>query len=167
MSLVLVGRIGRPHGVKGEVILEADLTANDLHAVKRFTWRGRQGETRELTLRTARPTHDRLLLGFDGVRNREEAAALTLGQLWAEDSLLPDPGPGTAYQFQLIGLRVVESSGRDLGVIEQVIQTAAHAVYVVQGERELLIPATEEVVRNVDLAAGIVTVTLPAGLEDL
>lgn len=167
MSLVLVGRIGRPHGIKGEVILEGDLTADDLHAVRRFTWRGRTGETRELTLRTARPAHDRVLLGFAGVQSREQASELTLGQLWAEDSLLPDPGPGTAYQFQLIGLRVVEDGGRELGVIEHVIQTGAHAVYVVQGARELLIPATAEVVRTVDLAAGTVTVTLPAGLEDL
>jgi len=167
MSLVLVGRIGRPHGIKGEVILEADLTAGDLHAVKRFTWRGRQGETRELTLRTARPTHDRVLIGFEGVHSREQASELTLGQLWAEDSLLPDAGPGQAYQFQLIGLKVMETGGRDLGVIESVIQTGAHAVYIVQGERELLIPATEEVVRKVDLAGGVVTVTLPAGLEDL
>ena len=167
MSLVLVGRIGRPHGIKGEVILESDLTPNDLHAVKRFTWRDRRGETRELTLRTARPAHDRVLLGFVGVQSREQAAELTLGQLWADEALLPDPGPGTAYQFQLLGLRVVEEGGRELGVVEQVIQTAAHAVYVVQGERELLIPATPEVVRNVDLAAGVVTVLLPAGLEDL
>src|SRR5258705_13137391 len=104
MSLVLVGRIGRPHGIKGEVILEADLTSSELHAVRRFTWRGRQGEMRELTLRTARPTHDRVLLGFEGVHNREQASELTLGQLWADDSQLPDPGPGQAYQFQLIGL---------------------------------------------------------------
>ena len=168
MSLVLVGRIGRPHGLHGEVTLDsADLTANDLHAVKRFTWRGRRGETRELTLRTARPTHDRVLLGFDGVQSREQASELTLGQLWADEALLPDAGPGQVYQFQLIGLKVLETGGRDLGVIESVIQTGAHAVYVVQGARELLIPATDEVVRSVDLAAGVVTVTLPAGLEDL
>jgi len=167
MSLVLIGRIGRPHGIKGELILEGDLTAGDLLAVKRFTWRSRQGETRELTLRTARPAHDRVLLGFAGVHSREQASELTLGQLWADDSLLPDAGPGQAYQFQLIGLKVMETGGRELGAIEQVIQTGAHAVYVVQGARELLIPATAEVVRNVDLAAGVVTVTLPAGLEDL
>jgi 16S rRNA processing protein RimM len=167
MSLVLVGRVGRPHGIKGELILEGDLTATDLHAVKRFTWRGRQGETRELTLRTARPTHDRVLLGFEGVHSREQASELTLGQLWADPALLPDAGPGQAYQFQLVGLQVRETDGRTLGVIEHVIQTGAHAVYVVQGERELLIPATEEVVRNVDLAGGVITVTLPAGLEDL
>lgn len=168
MSLVLVGRIGRPHGIRGEVILDsADLTPNDLHAVKRFQWRGRTGETRELVLRTARPAHDRVLLGFDGIQSREQASELTLGQLWADDALLPDAGPGQAYQFQLIGLKVMEADGRDLGVIESVIQTGAHAVYIVQGARELLIPATEQVVRNVDLAGGVITVALPPGLEDL
>jgi 16S rRNA processing protein RimM len=168
LSLVRVGRIGRPHGLHGEVVLDAtDLTPLELHAVRTFTWRGKGGASRGLTLRAARPAHDRTLVAFDGIGSRAQAAELTLGELWADDAALPDPGPGRAYEFQLVGLKVVETGGRELGVIESVIHTGAHPVYVVQGARELLIPATDQVVRAVDLGAGVVTVTLPAGLEEL
>ena len=84
-----------------------------------------------------------------------------------ERERLPDPGPGVAYTFQLLGLRVETDEGRMLGTLEDIIQTGAHPVYVVRGERELMIPAAPEVLKRVDLAAGVITVVLPAGLEDL
>ena len=168
MTLVLVGRVGRAHGLKGEVALEESaLTALELHAVKSFVRRGRRGETRPLTLETARPAHTRMLVRFAGYGDRDQAATLTLGALLAERDALPDPGPGVAYTFQLIGLDVRTTDGRALGVLEEIIETGAHPVYVVRGTRELLIPATREVVRAVDLAGRVVTVELPAGLEDL
>ena len=79
----------------------------------------------------------------------------------------PDPGPDAAYTFELIGLEVRTEAGRVLGTLEQVITTGANPVYVVRGEREWLVPASPGVVRRVDLDARVVTVELPAGLEDL
>jgi 16S rRNA processing protein RimM len=108
-----------------------------------------------------------MIVRFDGILDRETAAKLTLGELWTEAERLPDPGPGVAYTFQLIGLRVVTEEGRGLGVLEEIIGTAAHPVYVVRGEKELLVPATSEVVKRVDLGGGVVTVALPLGLEEL
>jgi 16S rRNA processing protein RimM len=171
MSLVRIGRLGRPHGVHGELGLDGSaLTPLELHAVKTFTWRGRDGATRPLTLATARPMGGakaaRMLVRFHGSETREDAAALTNGDLMAERASLPDPGPNVAYTFQLIGLEVVTADGRRLGVLEDVVHTAGHPVYVVRGERELLVPATAEVLRRVDLAGGTITVELPAGLEE-
>ncbi|MBI5711634.1 MAG: 16S rRNA processing protein RimM [Candidatus Eisenbacteria bacterium] len=168
MPLVVVGRIGRAHGVNGEVALDGvSLTPLELHEVNVFTWRGRAGEERTLKLATARPAHTRLLVRFEGIAGRDQASALTNGELLVESDRLPDPGPGTAYTFQLIGLRVETEDGRALGTLEDIVATGAHPVYVVQGERELLIPATPEVVRRVDLAAGVIAVALPAGLEEI
>jgi 16S rRNA processing protein RimM len=104
---------------------------------------------------------------FDGIANREAAAALTNGQLWADESVLPDPGPNVAYAFQLVGLRVEDQGGRVLGTLTDLMTAAANPIYVVNGEREWLIPATPEVVKRVDLAGGVITVALPAGLEEL
>lgn len=168
MPLVVVGRIGRAHGVDGELALDGvSLTPLELHAVKIFTWRGRGEGERTLTLATARPAHTRLLVRFEGINDRDQAQTLTNGELLAESGLLPDPGPGTAYTFQLIGLRVETEDGRALGTLKDIVPTGAHPVYVVQGERELLIPATPEVVRRMDLAAGVIAVALPAGLEEI
>jgi 16S rRNA processing protein RimM len=54
-----------------------------------------------------------------------------------------------------------------LGTLESVMPPGAHPIYVVRGEREWMIPVVESVVRNVDLAGGVITVALPAGLEDI
>jgi 16S rRNA processing protein RimM len=145
----------------------ASLTPLELHAVKDFTWRGLKGATRTLALATARPTQGRMLVRFDGIEDRDQAAELTSGFLLAEADRLPDPGPGVAYTFQLIGLEVRTTDGRSLGRLEDIVATGAHPIYVVRGERELLVPATPDVVRAVDLAGGTITVELPAGLEDL
>ena len=143
------------------------LTALDLHAIKRFTWRRRGAETQILTLETARPVHKRLLVRFAGCDDRDRAAALTQGELLAASELLPDPGPGEAYTFQLIGLEVRTTAGRRLGTLEEVISTGANPVYVVRGEREWLVPAAPGVVQQVDMTARTLVVELPAGLEDL
>ncbi len=109
----------------------------------------------------------RTLLRFDGVDGREAASALVNGTLWAEEAVLPDPGPGVAYAFQLVGLEVRTEDGRTLGTLAELMTSAANPIYVVRGEREWLIPAVADVVRHVDLAAGVITVALPPGIEDL
>ncbi len=173
-SLVRIGRLGRPHGVHGEQYLDGcSLTPLELHTVKRFTWRGGAAPasggdpTRALVLETARPANERTLVRFAGVTTRELAAELVNGELWAERAALPDPGPGTAYTFQLVGLRVETADGRVLGRIEGVVAAGAQPVYLVQGERELLVPGAPGVVKSVDFRAGVMVVELPAGLEDL
>src|SRR5262249_53937758 len=102
-----------------------------------------------------------------GIHSREQASELTLGELMAESSALPPPGPDEAYTFQLLGLRVVDATGRELGVLSDVMTTGAHPIWVVRGERELLIPAAAPIVQGVDLEAGVVMVQLPAGLDQL
>jgi 16S rRNA processing protein RimM len=167
-DLVRIGTLGRAHGVQGEIALDgASLSIEELERVRIFTWRRSGVPPRHLTLETARPTTGRLLVRFAGVRDRDQASALTRGELMADRAALPDPGPGVAYTFQIVGLRVVELDGREIGVVADVIPTGAHPIWVVRGAREVLVPATPEVVRRVDLEAGVITVALPAGLEDL
>jgi 16S rRNA processing protein RimM len=170
MSLVLIGTFGRPHGLRGEIYLDrAALSAEELEAVGRFHFRGRDGAEQGLRVRAARVALDRLLLTLDGYRNREAVAPLTLGELWVEAEALPDPGPGVAYSHQLIGLTVQDETGRVLGTLKDIQGSGAQPLYVVEGVsgRELLVPAVAEVLRHVDLAAGRITVALPPGLEEL
>ena len=168
MTLVHVGRLGRTHGVVGEISLDrVSLSADELVAISEFVVRLPEGGTRTLRLVSGRPGGRRLLVRFDGIEDREHASALTGAALMADAKRLPDAGPGMAYTFQLVGLSVVDTSGRPLGRIDEVLQTGAHPVYIVRGARELLIPAVEHVVRHIDWERGIVSVDLPPGLEDL
>ncbi|HET7226953.1 MAG TPA: ribosome maturation factor RimM [Candidatus Eisenbacteria bacterium] len=167
-DLVVVARVGRPHGVHGELSLDrVSLTPIELHAVREFTWRGARGDTRALTVHTARPATGRMLVHFQGVADREAAARLTGGALLAERARLPDPGPGVAYAFQLVGLEVRREDGAALGTLAEVLELGGQTLYRVRGARELLIPARPEFVKQVDVTGGVVTVTLPPGFEEL
>jgi 16S rRNA processing protein RimM len=165
---IRIGRIGRAHGLRGEVTVDGcPLEPNELEAVGELEWRDREGAVRTLVIESVRPMNQRLLVTFRGVGDREQAVALGLGELYAESERLPDPGPGVSYTFQIVGLRVVTEEGRELGRLQDVLPTGANPVYIVQGERELLVPASPEVLRRVDLREGVIVVRLPAGLEDL
>jgi 16S rRNA processing protein RimM len=168
VSLVNIGRLGRPHGLNGELAFSgASLQPAELLNLREFTWRGARGESRTLRLKAARSAVPRMLVQFEGIGSRASASALVNGTLWVDRAQLPDPGPGMAYTFQLMGLEVRDESGRVLGRLEDIVSSGAHPIYVVQGEREWLIPAVESVLRRVDLEAGVITVALPAGLEDI
>jgi 16S rRNA processing protein RimM len=168
MAAVRIGQIGRPHGLQGEMALDdCPLSLAELQRVGAFSWRARDGAERRVELVAAREVHGRFLVRFRGYDGRDAARVLTLGQLYADEAQLPDPGPGVAYAFQLVGLAVDTEDGRRLGVLESIVPTGANRVFVVQGEREWLIPATEEVLRRVDLERGVITVALPPGLEEI
>jgi len=169
MALVLVGRVGRPHGVAGEIYVDRIvLSADELRALGELEWRGRGSDHRALKIRSVRATHDRLLVHFAGVDQREAAALLTNGELWTAAERLPDPGPGLAYTFQFVGLRVVDTTGRELGVVRDVTSGSAQPLYVVEREgRERFYPAIEPFVKSVDFAAGVITLALPPGFEEL
>ena len=168
MTLVRIGRVGRPHGLNGQLLVDdCSLNADELRALRDVIWRGKDGTERTLVVESAKPMLAKLIVHFRGIDDRERARELVLGELSADASRLPDPGPGVAYAFQLIGLEVRTEDGRTLGRLESVMSTGAHPVFVVQGEREWLIPATEHVVKAVELDEGRITVSLPAGLEEV
>lgn len=81
--------------------------------------------------------------------------------------LVPLP-VGHYYVFDIVGISVFTGEGECLGVVRDVLRTGANDVYVVQtgGERPLLVPALKEVVRDIDLKGGRMTVVLPEGLRE-
>lgn len=167
MSLVEIGRLGRPHGLDGEQgLAPCTLTAQELLALGSFLWRGPDGSNRTLTLATARSANQRMLVRFTEATSREGASALTNGRLYVESERLPDPGPGVAYNFQLIGLDVVTEEGRQVGTVSEIWPTPAHPVLVVQGQGEVLIPSIPEFVKAVSLDERRITVRLLPGMEE-
>src|SRR5687768_5606572 len=77
MDLVRIGRLQRPHGLRGELVLDGvSLTPEELQAVETFTWRGRDGSRRPQVLESVRGPAGRLLVRFQGVEDRDQAAVL-------------------------------------------------------------------------------------------
>ncbi len=166
---LLLGRVLRPHGVRGEVRIEV-LTAYPERIVPgRRVFIGSdpqdpQSASAHVVTRS-RKHQKMLILQFEGIGNREAAEALR-GQFVMVT--LDDAVPleeDEFYLFQLIGLAVYTDEGEHLGRITDVIETGANDVYVVRGPRgEVLLPAIDECILELDIEGGKVTVHLMDGL---
>jgi 16S rRNA processing protein RimM len=105
------------------------------------------------------------VLELDGIDDRERAEDLRGRYLRVPGDQLAELEEGEYYVFQLVGLIAVTEEDRELGVIREVLETGANDVYVVDTPRgELLLPAIEDVVKQVDLAGGKLIVHLLSGL---
>lgn len=166
-TLVTLGHILRPHGVRGEVVVEmaaASAGAADDLAEAETVFIGEPPVAHSVAgLRWHR---GRLLLQLAGCDDRDAAEAYRGRPLAVERAELPPLPPGTYYWRQILGLAVVTDQGEALGTITEIIETGANDVYVTRGPAgEVLIPAAPGVVLTVDLAAGRMTVHLPEGLR--
>ena len=158
---VAIGRAGAPWGLRGAFRVFPLADSRKLFAPGReVTVSGKP-----YTIAGAQWRKGAVYLRLSGIEGREAAGELR-GRLLAvaESELEPLP-EGHYYRFQLIGLAVVSTDGEELGRVEDVLSTGANDVYVVRGEGgELLLPATDEVVREIDLAAGRMLIEVLPGL---
>ena len=161
---VIVGVVLGPHGNDGRVRAQPE-TDNP----QRFRRGGRViAQGRPLVVeRTQRAPDGALLVKFEGVTDRDAADALRGAELSVPAEETPSAPPGAYYHYQLIGLRVVSAAdGEPLGTLTEIVSTGANDVYVVTREdAELLLPALADVVTEVDVEAGRMTVAVPDGLE--
>ncbi len=161
-----IGRVTRPHGIRGEVRMELFTDYPEHVADVPAVYVGSQRRRHEV--KRARLHKGRLLLHLKGYDDRDAAEALR-GQL--VEVAIEDAVPlevDEYYEFQLVGLRVTTEDGRELGELVEILDTlGANDVYVVHGlYGEVLLPAIEDVVREVDLDEGRMVVHLLPGLWD-
>lgn len=158
-----VGRVTRPHGIRGEVAVEP-LTEvpgrYDSGAVLRLE------DGRTLTVASSRPHRDRLLVRFQEVGDRSAAEALRGQVLLVPISDSPPMDEeGRFWIHEVVGLDVVTEEGRSLGRIREVLRNPANDLWVAgHAGTEVLVPAVHDVVVAVDREAGRVVVRELPGL---
>jgi 16S rRNA processing protein RimM len=150
-ELVVVGRIGRPHGLDGSFVVERPSDNQSLLEVGATVFVA--GEP--VTVAGRKRSGGRLVLKLD--RPVERGAELTVLR-----SQLPEPADDSYYVFQLVGLNVVEEGGRRLGAVRDVAPGVANDV--LELDSGLALPMHEECVREVDLTEGRIVVA--AGFAD-
>lgn len=157
-GLITLGRIVGLFGVRGWVKVYSDTRPPEAILTYR-AWRVGQGNAfRELPLAEGRPHGRGIVVRFEGCTDRDAAALLVGNEIAVELSQLPPPKQGEYYWAQLEGLKVINLEGQELGTVSHLFETGANDVVVVQGTRERLIPYTRDVIRNVDLDAGVLHV---------
>ena len=154
------GRIVNTHGVRGEVKIEVWLDSPQFFkSFKRLYTAG--GE--ELKVLSARVQKDFMIVKLAGVEDVNAAMALKnkIVSIRRTDAALPH---GAFFLQDILGARVVDEDGNEIGVLEDVLETPASNVYVVRGKTEHLIPAVPEFIKKTDADAGVVTVHLIEGM---
>ncbi len=165
-DLVTVGRVVRPHGLRGEVRvrLETDFPERFEHLREAYLVQAGRVEVIEITGR--RPHKEGLLLTIHGIGDLEAAEGLRGAEIAVSRDAVVPLEEGAFYVFEIVGLRVRTEEGRLLGTVAEVLRAPGNDVYVVRGEEgEVLLPATREVVRRIHPASGEMVVALLPGLE--
>ena len=169
MQLV-IGRIARAHGIRGEVVVEVTTDEPDLRFVEGGVLATDPADRGPLTIEAARPHQGRLIIGFAGVLDRDGAEALRGVRLCVESADLPPPtDPDEYHDFQLVGLRAVDLAGGDLGEVTEVRHGPGADLLVLRRTAggTALVPFVKAIVPSVDLAGGRVVLSPPEGLLDL
>ncbi len=169
-DLVIVGRLRRAHGVKGDMIVEVitDAPAAVFVAGRRFVMGTDKGDPspkgETLTLARATERFDgSWLLGFHEVPGRDETARWRLHYLLAPRSELPAPAEDDVYLHELPGMRVLLESGAELGAVKDIYELPAGLALDVHWKSgTVLLPYL--FVRSVDRAARTITAEPPDGL---
>ena len=118
------------------------------------------------TIQTAKWHTDTLLITIEGITDRNSAEDLKSQWVMVREDDRPALPAGEYYHHQLIGLDVIDGNGQSYGKVAEILSTGANDVLIVvqEGQPELLIPATDEVLVEVDLSEGKIVVNLIPGI---
>ena len=167
---LVVGRIGKAHGIRGEATVEVRTDDPDLRFAPGAVLLTDPPERGPLTVRAGRLQGGRLVLSFEAVADRNAVEQLRNTMLLAEvdPEELPDD-PDEYYDHQLEGLAVRSVDGTDLGVVEQMVHGPAQDLFAIRRPDgyEFLLPFIAEFVPEVDLESGVLLVDPPEGLLSL
>ncbi|MEM7051829.1 MAG: ribosome maturation factor RimM [Acidobacteriota bacterium] len=166
---IVVGRVIRPHGVRGEVVVEV-LSDNPerFRPGSRLRIAFEDGRDDSLVIvERSRPHRDRLLVVFSAVGDRDQAEALRAGWLGVgRDEVAEDDG--IVYHFQLLGCVCFDLNLGELGTVVDLIEDGGGLLLVVErGRQRLPVPFVQDFLQRLDVSAKRLDLELPEGLVEL
>jgi 16S rRNA processing protein RimM len=149
---VVLGVVGRPHGVRGELWLRPHNAQGRSFEGLASLLLDKNGARRAYAVTSLRPTPDGALVKLAGVDDRAAAAALTLAEVRAPRAALPPLRPGEFYVSDVLGCAVARVDGRALGAVTGTFWNGAHDVMIIKDEagNEELVPLLPQFVVSVD-----------------
>ena len=163
-GFLVVGRLMKPHGLKGELVMKVYTDFPERLTPGAMVFVGEDHIS--YSIFSVRGHKDSLLVGFDGVNNRNDAEPLARQWVRVPKDDRPPLPPGEYYHHEFIGLQVVTEEGHSLGEVGEILSTGANDVLVIKNEtgHELLVPTTDEVLVAVDLKLQVITIKVIPGL---
>ncbi|WP_420265691.1 ribosome maturation factor RimM [Candidatus Magnetominusculus dajiuhuensis] len=160
---MVIGKIIKPWGVRGELkAVLSDISEEAFASIDEVMLSG-SGTAFNITSKKFRPGC--VVLKFDGLDTPEDAVLYNGASMEAEGVGLPPLEDGQYYIHEIIGLNIISSSGETLGKVSDVLSFPANDVYVMDYDgRECLIPAIADVVKEINIAGGYITIEVMEGL---
>lgn len=165
-DFVLVGRILRPHGVRGEVLVQpwtdvAERFAPGASLVLTLAGGGR----RTVRIATSRPHAHGSILRFEEIADRDAAEEIKGGELAVARGAVPRPPEGSFYYFELVGCECRDRSAGELGRVVDLLEDGGGLLLAItDGQRSLLVPFVESYLASVDVEGRRIELDLPEGL---
>jgi 16S rRNA processing protein RimM len=164
-SMVTIGRIVRPHGHRGQVVVvpESDF-ADERFTVGATVYLRRAEAVEAVTVAASRFYDGRWVLGLSGVESMDAAEALRDLELRIPEADLRVLDANAFYVHHLVGCDVRTTTGEPIGVVERVDLATGVPMLVVQGQGEVLVPFVDAICRRVDPDARVIEIDPPEGL---
>ncbi|MBI3176340.1 MAG: 16S rRNA processing protein RimM [Chloroflexi bacterium] len=161
---LVIGFLRRPFGVSGEILMDLHTDFPERFRTGRKIYVG--DEHKPMTLASVRPHGENMLVRLRGVNTPEMAGQYRNTWIFIKTKDAPPLPEGQYYQYQLLGLKVVDEEDHPLGTLTEILETGANDVYVVKDEagKETLLPAIPSVILDVQPEAGVIRVHLLEGL---
>ncbi|MCK4389763.1 MAG: 16S rRNA processing protein RimM [Desulfobacterales bacterium] len=168
-ALIPIGKVAGTHGVKGYLKVSSYAESIDSFAPGKELFLRRKGKPIvSFRIESAHPHKRGILLALEGIASVDVAKEWVGYELCVDKTTLPEPEEATYYWHQIIGLEVFTVDDRRLGRVAAIFPTGSNDVYVVRdGKKEVLVPAIDSVVVDIDLTHEILRVDLPEGLEEI
>jgi len=171
---LVVGHVTKAHGTKGEVFVmpltdRVDEVFVPGRVLEVEEVEGDEYEYEPLVIETVRPFKSGVLVGFEGLEDREAVEALVRHYLQLPIEDVSPLEEGEVFYHQLIGLEVKTVDGQPIGPVREIYETGAGHLLEIRREdgRQVLIPFTVQIVKQVDVEGGTLVVEPPSGLLDV
>lgn len=169
MDLLEVGKIVNTHGLRGEVKIITWTDYPEVFEDIDYIYVKKKNDYERLDINGIKYQKGNIIVKFRQLQFIDEAEKYKNQVIYCERELLGALPDGVYYIADLIGLKVVTDDGREVGVIADVFNTGSNDIYDIkrEGQKNLLLPVIDEVVKNIDIENKQVTVHMMDGLEDL
>ena len=163
---VTVGRIGRPHGIRGDVVVGVRTDEPELRFARGSRLDTDPADLGPLTVAATKWHSGELLVRFAGIGDRDAAAELRGTWLTVDSATIAPPeDPDEFRDADLVGLSVRTVDGTQVGTVQDVLHSGQDVLVIKSADgREVMVPFVKPLVPDVDIPAGVLTIDPPEGL---
>jgi len=163
--MIEIAKVLKPHGIRGEVKVQLFSDNFDAFCERGYAYAKQDGAFGRVEYSAVRINPPYVYITIGGVCSRNDAEAYHGTLLYIDREDFGDTDEGEYYVCDLVGLRVVDETGKELGKLKEVLQHGAADVYVVAADNGFMFPALKRVIRSVDLGSGEICVDAAALAE--